>query len=292
MTPHAPAPQRTRSLAFFVAFVAVAVAVLAAATACQRTAPSPAASSPGSQAANAGANATGADAAGAAASPAGAPTASTDTAAPAVPAAPVKAQVCSLLSAAEVGAIMGKTLIQAQGGGCSYGLDPAAKEKELAQAHDETSNARRAAAGGDLNAMLRGMAQAGSKQPHRAQVMMEQLELSVDASRDGQTEDSLKALYTNTGATVRGAVAPLTPEKRGLTGIIQGVDEVRGLGDWAFATNVASVNMGIMSIRGRLLEARQGPWHVTVSVTIAPDPGIATLDTQLASVARALFAKL
>jgi hypothetical protein len=291
MTDHAPAHRSTRGPAFL-----ALVAVLAAAAACGKTSPAPT-SSTGSQSGTAAASgaastAAGADAGsagGAAASPSGAAASAT----PLVPAAPVKAQVCSLLSAAEVGAIMGKPLVQAQGGGCSYGLDPAAKEKEMAQAHGEAANAQRAAAGGDMSAMLRGMAQAGSRQPHRAQIMMEQLELSVDASRDGQTEDSLKAIYTNTGNTVRGATAPLAPEKRGLTGIIQGIDEIHGLGDWAFATNVASVNMGgIMSIRGRLLEARQGPWHVTIGATIAPDPGIPALDAQLASVARALFAKL
>ena len=47
-------------------------------------------------------------------------------------------QVCTLLSAAEVGAVMGKTLIQ---DGCTYGLDPAEKEKALAQNQKDLSKA-------------------------------------------------------------------------------------------------------------------------------------------------------
>jgi hypothetical protein len=271
----------------FAIHLALGLALIAAA-ACQKASPSSSASVPAASqaAASPGAGAMSSGVSGAS----GAPAASAAAAAPAVP---VKVQVCSLLSAAEVGAIMGKPLVQAQGGGCSYGLDPSAKEEELAQAHGETANAQRAAAAGDMNAFMRGMARAGGRQPQRAQIMMEQLQLTVDASRDDQTEASLKAIYTNTGNTVRGAVAPLAPEKRGLTGLVQGIDDIPGLGDWAFATNVASVNMGgMLSIRGRLLEARQGPWHVTVSATIAPDPGTAKLDAQMASVARALLAKL
>jgi hypothetical protein len=56
---------------------------------------------------------------------------------------------------------------------------------------------------------------------------------------------------------------------------------------------VASVNMGMgFSVRGRILEARKGPWRVTVSATVAPDPGTAALDEKMAGVARALIAKL
>ena len=123
--------------------------------------------------------------------------------------------------------------------------------------------------------------------------MTNQLTVNVDASRDDQTEDDVKAIYAKTGATVRGAVAPLQPEQRGLNGLIQGLDEVSGVGDWAFATNVASTSLGPgFSIRGRILEARKGPWHVTVSTTVAPDPGAAALDGKMAGVARALIAKL
>jgi hypothetical protein len=117
--------------------------------------------------------------------------------------------------------------------------------------------------------------------------------ITVDASRDNQTEDEVKSMYAKTGATVRGAIAPLHPEQRGLNGLIQGLDEVNGVGDWAFATNVGATNLGMgFSMRGRILEARKGPWHVTISANVAPDPGSAALDKQMAGVARALMAKL
>ena len=135
--------------------------------------------------------------------------------------------------------------------------------------------------------------QAGAGQQKAGNAMMNQANITVEATRDDQTEDAVKAIYAKTGATVRGAMAPLAPEQRGLKGLIEGLDEVSGVGDWAFATNVAAVNMGMgFSSRGRILEARKGPWHVTVSATVAPDPGAAALDQQMAGVARALIAKL
>jgi hypothetical protein len=214
-------------------------------------------------------------------------------AAPATPPPPPtpKVQVCKLLSAAEVSAVMGKTLLQ---DGCSFGLDPTEKEKALAKSQDDFSKATHRAAAGDMNGFMKGMMQAGAGQQKTGNAMMQQLEVSVDASRDDQTEDAVKAIYAKTGAVVRGTLAgPLAPENHGMTGVIQGLDEVSNVGDWAFATNVASVNMGLgFSIGGRILEARKGPWHVTVSATISPDPGAAALDGQLAGVARALIAKL
>ena len=186
---------------------------------------------------------------------------------------------------------MGKTLIQ---DGCSYGLDPADKQKALAESQAGFSKATKHASAGDMNGFMKGMMQAGGSQQKTGNAMMNQLELNLDAKRDDQTEDGVKAIYAKTGAVVHGAMAgPLAPEKHGLNEVIQGGDEVSGVGDWAFATNVASVNMGLgFSIRGRILEARKGPWHVTVSATVSPDPGTAALDQQLAGVARALMAKL
>ena len=218
------------------------------------------------------------------------PTPTAAASAPAAPAAPVpKEQVCKLLSAAEVGAVMGKTLIQ---DGCTYGLDPAAKEKALA----ETQTQLKAAASGDMSGMMKGMMKGGGGPPMGSAMsaMREQVNLSIDASRDDQTEEEVKAIFAKTGATVHGALSgPLAPENHGMTGVIEGLDEVSGVGDWAFATNVASVNMGSgFSLRGRILEARKGPWHVTVSATVGPDPGAAALDARLADVARALIAKL
>jgi hypothetical protein len=226
------------------------------------------------------------------------PQASASTAAPATPAAPAapaattpRVQVCTLLSAAEVSAVMGKTLIQ---DGCTYGLDPAAKEKALAESQAQLDQSTKRAAAGDMNGFMKGMMQAGAGQRKTGNAMMDQLSVTVDASRDDQTEDAVKAIYARTGATVRGALAgPLAPEQHGVNGVIEGLDEVSGVGDWAFATNVAAVNMGMgFSVRGRLLEARKGPWRVTVSATVSPDPGAAALDRQMAGVARALIAKL
>jgi hypothetical protein len=186
---------------------------------------------------------------------------------------------------------MGKTLIQ---NGCSYGLDPTEKEKALAKSQDDLQKATNRAASGDMNGFMKGMMQAGAGQQKTGDAMKQQLEISVDATRDDQTEEAVKEIYAKTGATVRGTLkGELAPENHGMTGLIQGFDELSGVGDWAFATNVASVNMGMgFSIRGRLLEARKGPWHVTVSATVSPDPGAAALDQQLAGVARALMAKL
>lgn len=214
--------------------------------------------------------------------------AASGSSAPAAPEAP-KVQVCKLLSAAEVGALMGKTLIQ---DGCTYGLDPAAKEKALA----ESQTQMKAAASGDMSGMMKSMMKGGGGPPMGSAMnaMREQMNVSVDGRRDDQTEEGVKAIYAKTSGAVHGALSgPLAPENHGMTGVIEGLDEVSGVGDWAFATNVASVSMGAgFSVRGRILEARKGPWHVTVSATVAPDPGAAALDSQLAGVARALIAKL
>ncbi|HTQ78423.1 MAG TPA: hypothetical protein VMM92_00390, partial [Thermoanaerobaculia bacterium] len=220
----------------------------------------------------------------AAASPAQAAPAAASAPAPAVP----KVEVSKLLTPEEVGAIMGKTpLIQ---DGCSYGLDPAEKEKALAQSQDQLGKASRRGAAGDLNGFMKGMMQSSSAMQKTSNSMMNQLTVTVDAQRDDQTEEQIKSIYAKTGSTVRGALAP---EKHGLNRVIEGLDEVSGVGDWAFATNVASVNMGPgFSIRGRLLQARKGPWHVTVGANVAPDPGAAALDQRLANLARALIAKL
>jgi len=216
--------------------------------------------------------------------------ASSTAAAPAAPAAP-KVQVCKLLSAAEVGAVMGKTLIQ---DGCTYGLDPAPKEKAMAESQAQLDQSVKKAAAGNMSALMKGMGQPGGGPPKMGGAMMDQMNINVDATRDDQTEDAVKAIYAKTGGAVHGALAgDLAPEKHGLNGVIEGADEMSGVGDWAFATNVASVNMGMgFSVRGRILEARKGPWRVTVSATVAPDPGTAALDEKMAGVARALIAKL
>jgi hypothetical protein len=249
----------------------LAIAVLAA-SACQKTTPQ--ASQTASTPAATNAETT--------------PQAVPDGIAPAAPAPRV--QVCTLLSAAEVSALMGKKLIQ---DGCSYGLDPAAQEKAMADTRQQLDQAQKRASAGDMSGFMKGMMRAGAN-GKAGSPMMDQMTVSVDASRDNQTEEEVKAIFAKTGATVRGALSgPLAPEKHGVNGVIEGLDEVGGVGDWAFATNVASTNLGAgFTIRGRILEARKGPWHVTVSATVSPDPGAAALDGRMAGVARALIAKL
>ncbi len=257
-------------------------ASLLAVSACQRSSPASSAPAPSPAAATA---------------PAATASTSPGTAAPAAPSldrppaqpAP-KPQVCSLLSAAEVSAILGKTLVQ---DGCTYGLDPAEKEREIAKSQEQLQEGMKRATAGDVSSLMKGMggmAGGGGSQPGAASAMLSQMTISIDADRDGQTEDQIKAVYTKTGGIVRGTLAP---EKHGLQGVIEGLDEVSGVGDWAFATNVATANLGPgFSIRGRLLHAGKGPWHVVVGATVAPDPGAAALDNRLAELARALLAKL
>jgi hypothetical protein len=196
-------------------------------------------------------------------------------------------QVCTLLSAAEASAIFGKTVVATGSGrGCQYGLDPAEKEKQM--------NAMTGGAGksggspANMGALAQSMAKGGGFQMPSA--ISDQLTLDVSLSQDNQSEDQVKAIYSGIGKTVHGT---LEPEKHGLNNAIEVGKEVPGVGEWAFVTNVASVNMGPgMSIRGRLLEGRQGPWRITVSVTISPDPGEAKLDEELGAVARTVVAKL
>ncbi|HSS49157.1 MAG TPA: hypothetical protein VLX28_09430 [Thermoanaerobaculia bacterium] len=253
-----------RNLATRSLILAILAASVLAATACQKADQAPPAGS--TAAAPAGQSAP--------------PATSTSTASAPAP----KVQVCKLLSAAEVSAVMGKKLIQ---DGCSYGLDPADKEKEMADGQAQLAKSQQRAAAGDMNGFVKGMMQG---QKTMGSSIGNQMTITVDASRDDQTEEQVKAIYAKTGGVVRGALAP---EKHGLNGVIEGLDEVSGVGDWAFATNVASVNMGMgFSERGRLLEARKGPWHVTIGATVAPDPGVAALDGHLADLARALIAKL
>lgn len=278
-------PRNLRQLRSLAARSLALAAAFLAAAACQRTPPA------GSQASSDPAPSPAASTASAPApAPQGAASATTAPGAAPATAAPAAAKpvaVCTLLSAAEVGAIMGKTLIQ---DGCSYGLDPTEAERALAESRKHFQKGIGRATAGDMNGLMKGMMNGLGPQSAASKAMMNQMTLTVGAARDDQTEDEIKAIYAKTGAIARGTLAP---EKHGLQGVIQGLDEVGGVGDWAFATNVAAVNMGMgFSIRGRILEARKGPWHVTVSATVAPDPGAATLDDHLAGVARALIAKL
>jgi hypothetical protein len=197
--------------------------------------------------------------------------------------------VCSLLSAAEVSAIMGKPVVQSPHS-CDYGLDPAAKQKALADAGVKP--------GGDdfqnMAAMMRSLAEGGRGAVMKTtETMMEQLTVSVGAERDGMTEAQAKAVYAKVAGPVHGALnGVLNPEAHNANDVIQAGTEISGVGEWAFTTNVATVNLPGSAIRGRLLQAGKGPWHITVSVTVSPDPGTEVLDRQLAGLARALAAKL
>jgi len=114
--------------------------------------------------------------------------------------------------------------------------------------------------------------------------------VTLDLSRDDMTEAQIKGIYTQTGKTVRRS---LDPDSKGLPKTIAVANDIPHVGDWAFTTNVAAVNMGFgFSSRGRILHARKGPWHLTVGATISPDPGEAAMDEQLAGIARTAIARL
>ncbi len=115
-------------------------------------------------------------------------------------------------------------------------------------------------------------------------------DVKVGLARDDMTEAQVKGIYAQTGKTVRKA---LDPDSKGLQGTLVVANDIPNVGDWAFSTNVTAVNMGFgFSSRGRILETRKGPWHLTVGGTISPDPGEAALDAELAGIARTAIARL
>jgi hypothetical protein len=190
---------------------------------------------------------------------------------------------CSLVSAAEVGSIVGQSVVsQVDGEGCDYSLDPSA-------ASAPPSGAASRAKTGGAPSLMGALGQGGdfSKVLGAAS---HQLLLTLTADRDGMTEAQVRAIHERTGEAVRGAVQP---ESRGLGDVLRPGADIPGVADWAFATNVAAVNMGFgLSSRGRILEAGRGPWHLTLTVNVSPDPGPETLDRQLAAIAHAACGKL
>ena len=163
------------------------------------------------------------------------------------------------------------------GSSCTFGLDPAEKEKAMAALQKDPMKAAQAMAGGGKG---------GIKVPD---AISNQLVIDLSIDHDTQTEDQIKAMYVGIGSAVNGA----KPTEHGLNETVTAAKDLPGIGDWAFVTNIASVNMGFgASVRGRLLDAHKGTWHMTVSVTIAPDPGASKLDDEISQIAKTAIAKL
>jgi hypothetical protein len=190
-------------------------------------------------------------------------------------------QICSLIAAADVGAMYGKKaamVASGSDGSCEYQLDPAEKEKQMQQS------------GGMAGMMKSAQSGKGIAMPT---AISEQLDVKVLAEQKDESEDSVKAIYNSISATTNGATAKLPKPAGAGSDMLAMAGDIAGVGDWAFATNVASVNLGgMMSMRGRLLEAKKGAWRITVSVNIAPDPGTQKLDDETATLAKAVIAKL
>jgi hypothetical protein len=198
-------------------------------------------------------------------------------AAAATPPAVPEIDVCSLLSADEVGAAIGKTVVAKKDGPhqCSFGLDPADQQKAMEDLQK-----------GGLAGMANMAKGGGIKIPS---AITNQLALTLEISPERQTEAELKQLYAGVGS----AVGKLDPKAHGLDDAITNGQELAGIGEWAFTTNIAAVNMGNgISTRGRLLQAHQGPWQLTLSVTIAPDPGAAKLDDEMVAIVKPVVTKL
>ena len=118
----------------------------------------------------------------------------------------------------------------------------------------------------------------------------DQLLVNLEVSSRSPSEAEVKARYAGLGKDVHTA---LHPEQRGLPDAIAVGDDVPGVGDWAFAVNVASFNLGMgFTSRGRVLESQRGSVHLTVSATVAPDPGVPRLDASLGAVAKTAFSRI
>ncbi len=203
--------------------------------------------------------------------------------------AAARVDVCSLLSAAEVSAIMGKPLVQSPHAR-DYGLDPSAEEKALADAGVKEGKGDTQNMASTMQSMMQGGPGAAMKM---TATMMDQLAVSISADRDGMTEARARAAYEQAAGPVHGALnGPLHDEAHNVNDVVKVGNEISGVGDWAFTTNVVTGNLPGAAIRGRFLQAGKGPWHVTVSATVSPDPGVEVLDRQLSELARALLAKV
>jgi hypothetical protein len=216
------------------------------------------------------------------ATPAAAPAPATEAPTPVAkaPATIPPPNICSIIAAADVAAMYGKKaamIATGSGGSCEYQLDPAEKEKQMQQT------------GGMAGMMKQAQSGKGIAMPT---ALSEQLDINVSVEQKDESEESVKAIYAQVGSAVNGATQTLPKQGMG-SDLVAVSNDVAGVGDWAFATNIASMNMGgMMSLRGRLLEAKKGAWRITVSGTIGPDPGAKQLDDMNAKLANAAIAKL
>lgn len=199
--------------------------------------------------------------------------------APAGPATPPPSgrdvEACSLLSAAEVTAVFGKTVIaKGQRRECEYALDPAEHQKAVEEMVKAGAAAARTEGG-------------GYKVPPG---VSDQLVVDIQIERATQSEAQRKAMYSKMVAAVDSAVKPVVATAAADSNALG--QDIPSVGEWAFSRNIASSDVGGATSRGRLLEAQQGPWRLTLSTNISPDPGATKLDTQMATLAAKICAKL
>lgn len=143
-----------------------------------------------------------------------------------------------------------------------------------------------------LEELEKGGAAAIAKNPNfkMPSALSNMLDVEVSIKHDTQSEDQIKNTYAKIAASLNGS---LKPEVHGVNNTLEAGKDIPNVGDWAFTTNVVSVNMGAgPSTRGRLLEARQGALRLTLSVNIGPDPGADKLDTEMGDLARSAVAKM
>lgn len=190
---------------------------------------------------------------------------------------------CTLVTAEEVGAILQRKLVSSSSGeSCEYGnvVEPAPAGQAAAGSGSSS---------GSMDDLVKSLS-SGTGAPHAPEAVANLTNVKLGIARDDMSEAQVKAIHSRVGKTVRRS---LDPDQHGLQGTLVVANDIPGVGDWAFTTSVAAVNMGFgLSSRGRILHARKGPWHLTVGATISPDPGEAALDAQLAAIARTAVARL
>ena len=184
-------------------------------------------------------------------------------------------EACSLLTAADITAVFGKTVIaKGQRHECEYALDPAEQQKAVEEMVKAGAAAARTAGG-------------GYKVPSGVSA---QLVVNVQVARATQSEEQLKAMYSKMVQAVDSAVKPVVAGAAEDSNALG--QDIPSVGEWAFSRNIISTDVGGVSSRGRLLEAKQGTWRLTLTTNISPDPGATKLDTQMATLAAKICAKL